>query len=395
MVPRCVAGQREGMSDRTLLESTRKLAPLLQSLRESTERGRCLPPPLVEALVDAQLFRLAVPRADGGLETPAVAALEVFEELASHEAAAAWIVWNNTLPALLSRTLSAETRRALFGSSPTVTANSTRPTGRALRERDGYRISGRWSLVSGCELADVFLLRAIVPAPQGAPPGPPEMIMAYLPKDACRIVDTWNAGGLRGSGSHDVIVENAWVSAERCVSFLQPLQLTAALYRMPFAASLSAGCASIGLGIARGALETLRTLAQTKVLTDRGVPLRDQPGVLVRVARAQAQLAAARAYLHEAVGEAWRACEAQVPVTLEQRAGVWKAALHAAASAKDVVRSAYELAGASALYESCPLERAHRDLHAVGQHVILQELWLEESGRVALGVAPLSPMFMS
>jgi hypothetical protein len=57
------------------------------------------------------------------------------------------------------------------------------------------------------------------------------------------------------------------------------------------------------------------------------------------------------------------------------------------------VRTAYEQAGASALYETCPIERAHRDLHAATQHVILQELWLEEAGRVALGAAPLAPLF--
>jgi alkylation response protein AidB-like acyl-CoA dehydrogenase len=221
------------------------------------------------------------------------------------------------------------------------------------------------------------------------------MIMAYVSRADCQIVDTWRAGGLRGTGSHDVVVEDVRVPADHCVWFLHPLQLTTALYRMPFAATLSAGCASICLGIARGALETLTSLAATKILPDRGVALRDQPALLARVARMQSQLASARLLLHHAIGEAWQVSESGRAVTLEQRANVWQAALHAAGSAKDVVRTAYEAAGSSALYESCPLERAHRDLHAVMQHVIVQELWLEESGRVALGIPPLSPMFLS
>src|SRR5262245_3395798 len=111
MAARAASRQRLAMDNSSLLESTRALAPLLQSLRDQTERGRGLLPPLVAALLDAKLFLLAVPKADGGLEAPSVQALQVFEELASHEAAAAWVVWNNTLPALMSRYLSAGVRR--------------------------------------------------------------------------------------------------------------------------------------------------------------------------------------------------------------------------------------------------------------------------------------------
>ena len=83
---------------------------------------------------------------------------------------------------------------------------------------------------------------------------PPELIMAYVPKPSCRIVDTWQAGGLRGTGSHDVIVEDEFVPEAKSISFSQPSRLHAPLYRMPFAATMSAGCAAICLGIARSAL---------------------------------------------------------------------------------------------------------------------------------------------
>jgi indole-3-acetate monooxygenase len=378
------------MTVRTILDTARALAPLMLSLRAQTERDRRPPPALVEALIDAQLFRLAVPREQGGLEASPLDALCMFEELASSEAAVAWLVWNNTLPALMSRHLSPAARSALFGPR-TVLANSTRPTGRAVRERDGFRVSGRWALVSGCELADVLLLRALV-EPLATPP---EMIMAYLPRRACEIVDTWHAGGLRGTGSHDVIVDAEWIPVTHCVSFTQPLQLGSALYAMPFAATLSAGCASLCLGIARSALHTLLELGRAKQLTDRGAALRDQPTFLTQLAAMQAEHAAARMLLHAVVSEAWRTSQAGAPVTMEERARIWQAAHHAASAAKRVVRKAYELAGASALFESCPIERAHRDLHAAAQHIILQEAWLEDAGRVALGGEPLAPLFAS
>jgi alkylation response protein AidB-like acyl-CoA dehydrogenase len=108
----------------------------------------------------------------------------------------------------------------------------------------------------------------------------------------------------------------------------------------------------------------------------------------------QAALAAARLLLHDAVHAAWRSCERQEPVSMSARANMFAAAQHAAKAALQIVRSSYELAGASALYESCPLERAHRDIHAATQHVILSELWLEDAGRIALGAAPRSPLFV-
>jgi indole-3-acetate monooxygenase len=381
---------------RSPVEAARALRPLIRELREETEAGRRLPARLVEALVDAGLFRLAVPRVDGGLEASPLDALAVYEELAGEEASAAWIVWNNTLPGFVSKFLSSDMRHELFAPPRTVMANSTRPTGRALPSAGGYRISGRWSLVSGCELADRVLLRCVVAPAQDAPHGgPPDLIMAYMPRESCRIVDTWHASGLRGTGSHDVVVEDELVPGEATVAFHRAPLLATPLYRMPFAATLSAGCAAIALGIARAATEAVVELARTKASVDTGAALRDRGSFLARLAQMKARQSAARLLLHSTLERAFLACSAGQPVTLEDRAEIWAASYHAALAAKDVVRLAHELLGASALYTSCPLERAHRDLHAVTQHVILQELWQEDAGRVWLEAPPLAPLFAS
>jgi indole-3-acetate monooxygenase len=374
--------------------AARALAPLITSCREETENARCLPPKVTAALFESNLFRLAAPAAEGGLEAPPLEALGVYEELAFAEASVAFIVWNNSLPALLSRFLADEVRHELFGGPGTVTANSTRPSGRALRSDGGFRVSGHWALVSGCELASHLLLRCIVAPESGASGGaPPEFIMAYVPRRSCRIVDTWHVGGLRGTGSHDVVVEDEFVPSVRCISFAQPSRVNTPLYRMPFAATLSAGCASICLGIAQAAVRTLLDLALTKAQVDFTPKLRDRPSLQLEVARLTSQQAAARLELRAAVEAAWRACCAERRVTLVECAAIWAAAQHASATAKDVVRRAYDAAGASALYVSCPLERAHRDIHAVNQHIILNESWLEDAGRVWLELEPKNPMF--
>jgi indole-3-acetate monooxygenase len=375
--------------------AARELRSLIVSARDETENARKLAPKVVTALIDSNLFRLAVPRSEDGLEAAPLDALDVFEELARAEASVAWIVWNNTLPALMSRFLGAEVRQELFSAPQTVTANSTRPSGRATRCEDGFRVSGRWSLVSGCELAEHLLLRCVVaPASEVASPTP-ELLMVYLPARACRVLDTWHAGGLRGTGSHDVLVEDELVPAARAVSFSQPPELRAPLYRMPFAATLSAGCAAICLGIAQNSIDSLLDLTRAKVPLDGGGALRDRPALQAEIARLMAAQGAARLLLHSTLAAAWRACTEDRPVTLEERAAIWAASAHVSAAAREVARRAYACAGATALYASCPLERAHRDIHAVCQHVILSELWLEDAGKVWLGSKPVNPMFAS
>jgi alkylation response protein AidB-like acyl-CoA dehydrogenase len=376
-----------------LLERTRQLRGLVHSARDETEQKRCLAASVKQALVDAGLFRLAVPAVHGGVEAPPVEALLVFEELASVEASAAWIVWNNTLPALLSKFLDAPAGRELFADARTLMANSTRPSGRARPSRDGFCVAGRWSLVSGCELASHVLVRCVLPEQGDVASRQPQFFMAYLPRARCQIVDTWHAGGLRGTGSHDVLIEDVFVPAAHCVAFGRPRQLDTPLYRMPFAATLSAGCAAVCLGIARAALEALIELALHKVSVDSGAPVREQSSLQVEIADLTTQRAAARRWLHDAIDEAWRCCSAGRPPTLQETAQLWGAARHAAEVSRRVVRRAYAAGGASSLYTQCPLERAHRDIHAATQHIILGQSWTQDAGRVLLGQQPVHPLF--
>lgn len=102
---------------------------------------------------------------------------------------------------------------------------------------------------------------------------------------------------------------------------------------------------------------------------------------------------AARLLLYSALREVWAACTQGLTVTTAQRAHLWESGHHAAHVATAVVRSMYEAAGSSALYVDCPLERAHRDIHAVMLHVVFAPFWLEAAGQVRLGLTPRIPIF--
>jgi alkylation response protein AidB-like acyl-CoA dehydrogenase len=378
------------------VRAARTLRATILAARQETETARRLAPSVVAGLIDTGLCRLAVPASLGGYEVEPVAALQVYEELAAAEASVAWIAWNNALPCLLSHFLADTVRAELFNDARRIFANSTRPSGKAVVADGGFHVSGRWSLVSGCELADWLLLMCVVTegnGPKVRSSGIPELRMAYVPKGSYTILDTWHVGGLRGTGSHDVVVDNVFVPTAWTHSFTDPSRLDRPLYRMPFAAMMSAGCAAMCLGIARTAIAALLELGSSKVQVDLGPGLRDRAEVQSKLAAAVVSTDAARLFLHHVLGDVWALCRQQTPLGELQHARLWEAAIHTAKTTKRAVTAMYEAAGASALYVDCPLERAHRDIHAITQHVVLAHKWLEASGRVRLGLKANDPLF--
>ena len=378
------------------LRAARALRRTIRATRHETEDSRCLAPKVVESLIAGGLCRLALPAGLDGHETAPAIALQIHEELAGADASVAWIVWINQFVGLASRYSPEAVRKDIFGDARRLFASSTRPSGKAVALEEGFNVSGRWSLVSGCELADWIPVMCVVlegNEPRMLAEGVPETRMVYLPKGSYRILDTWYVGGLRGTGSHDIIADDVFVPAERTFSFTDPAQDDRPLSRMPFFASVCACCAALCLGIAQAAVDTLLELAASKVQVDPFPATRDRPRVQVLMASSAAKLISARLLLYSAVRDAWAACTQGLTVTTAQRAHLWESGHYAAHVSRAVVRSMYEAAGASALYVDCPLERAHRDIHAVMQHVIFAPLWLEAAGQVRLGLTPTNPIF--
>jgi alkylation response protein AidB-like acyl-CoA dehydrogenase len=372
------------------------LRPDIVAARAETEAQRKLPDPIVTALVDAQLFRLALPLDLEGLELDPVVALEVYEELARAEASAAWLVWNSSLPCLFSRFLSDHMRKEVFAARGSIYTSSTRPTGRAVLENGSYRLSGRWSLVSGCMHADWLGLMYLVEKDgevQMIEPGAPHMRMAFVPTGSYEILDTWHVGGLRGTGSHDVVVEDLEVPVDKTFALTDPRHIDQAIGRIPIACTMSAGHAAICLGIAGAALDTVISVARTKVSVDPVPRLPDRASNQFLVAEAATKIAALRAQLHNTLGRLWEMVETDTDWTVDAVADVWSAAVTTGRECRSLVTAMYEVAGTPSLYVDCALERCHRDVHAAMQHVVTQRLWVEEAGRVKFGMEPTNPLF--
>lgn len=377
------------------LELARNLLPLLEAHRDETEARRCLAPVVVDALRRSGLARMAVVESLGGLETPTLEGLEVYELLAGVEASASWIVWNNSLPCLFGRFLLPAVREEIFGDSSFLYANSTRPSGRATQESEGLRVNGSWTLVSGCELAEWFALMCIAGPTSCDANGPPEMRLVFLRRNETRIVDTWHAGGMRGTGSHDVIVEDLVVPESRAIApFGDELTLERPIARVPIVCTLAAGFAAQALGVARVSLSAVEDLARTKVTPGPAPDLRDRPVAQSGCAKAAVAIRAARAQLFESVRNIWSKAELNDPIDAHDVSRLWSASLFADQVSERVVNSMYAIGGTASVYTSCKLERAHRDLHVMMRHVVAQPMWLEDAGRVAFGLAPINPQYI-
>src|SRR5688572_1600718 len=246
--------RRENMSELvTLAES---LIPLIRELRHTTENDRRIAEPIVKEIRKSDLCRMLLDTGAPPRYTPEEW-LRVLETLAGVEASVSWLVWNNTLPCFWARFLDDAGRARLFGDASRLFAGSTRPTGQAVATQGGFRLSGRWSLVSGCELADYLHLISLVYA-DGAPrmlaPGQPDLRLLFVPKGRYAILDTWHVGGLRGSGSHDVVVEDVFVPVEDSFAPAPPVASNSPLAQLPAIPMMIAGIGAQFLGMARAAL---------------------------------------------------------------------------------------------------------------------------------------------
>jgi indole-3-acetate monooxygenase len=302
-----------------------------------------------------------------------------------------WLVWNNTLPCFWARFLDDAGRARIFGDSSRLFAGSTRPTGQAVPAAGGFRLSGRWSLVSGCELADYVHLMSLVHengVPRMLAPGKPDLRVLFVPKGRYKILDTWHVGGLRGSGSHDVVVP-----AEDSFSPAPPVAGNSQLAQLPIIPVMTAGIAAQFLGMARAAIAVTLEILRKKVSVDPGASIRERPSVLADLASYSAAVAAAGRHLHTSIASVWDNVKNTLP-TAEDRAALFSASLYAAATGRAGVVAMHAAAGTPALYIDCPLERTIRDLQTMEQHIAAQPLWLEDAGRVLVGHEPTNPLFM-
>jgi indole-3-acetate monooxygenase len=372
--------------------AARRLQPLIREHADETERGRRLAAPVVEALRSSGLFMMGLASQMGGHETPILQALRAIEEVSYADGASGWnvmITFDTELWAGFLRGASRDLVASI--TQPIVTGTLSSP-GKIEKTDGGYRISGRWKFGSGCQNADVILVGAVLC--EGGKPtltsrGAPQLLQIALRPSEVNILDTWRVTGLRGTGSHDFTIDNLLVAAERAL----PLNITepferGPLYAFPMLASFAVAKGAVALGIARHAIATFKELAHTKVPATKSRALREQPSTQIDLAHAEAIVHSSRAFLNQAVEEGWQELVAGRQIPEQLRALIRLAATDCVGRCAEAVDLMYKAAAASAIHESCALERCFRDAHVVGAHITVQPAMYEAVGRVLLDLPP-------
>ena len=375
------------MIDERLVARARVAAAVIAPLSAAIEAGRRLPPLAVDALVGAGVFKLLVPRVYGGSQAHPATMLAVIEEIARADGAAGWCTMVGATSGLMSVHLEDDIARQVYGPDSAKTCGVFAPMGRAVETASGYRVSGRWPFASGCEHSEWRMGGAIVMGPTGPaellPSGAPDVRSILFRADETKVIDTWDTSGLRGTGSHDLEVTDVVVPRGRTVSLITGLPKHAG-YTLPFFGVLAAGVAGVGLGIARAALDSFVGMAKTKTPPGSKRTLAHRELVQVDVGKAEARLAAARAFLYEALEEASTVASASDAPSLTSRARLRLAATHAAEESAAVTSLAYQGGGGAAIYAKSPLQRYFRDAHVVTHHLMVAPTSTMLAGRVLL-----------
>jgi len=373
----------------SFIEAACDLAPEIRKAADEIERLRRLPAPLVESLAAAGLFRLWIPRSLGGAEADPMTLLRVVEEISRADGAAGWCVAIGGEYGAFGGYLRAEAAREIYGSDPCVfTCGALRPFGEAVIVDGGYRVTGRWPLGSGCQHSSWIVggCRLVEAGqPRLGAEGTPVTRLLFFPAGDCKIIDTWHSIGLRGTGSHDYAVTDLLVPTSHALSFREPPVEPGPLYALPTIALFATVLAAVPLGVARHAIELLTELARNKIASRSRRLVGEDATIQSDLGRAEAVLRSARAFLYEALDEAWRVVSAGHTLDHARRAMLWLAATHAASGAKKVAELMFSAGGSASPYIGAGLERCVRDIHASAQHVTLAPPNYQMAGQAFLG----------
>ena len=372
----------------TPVEAARALAPLIREHADAIERDRCLPPPVLQGLIEADLFRLLAPRELGGAEADPLTVCRVVEEISKVDGATGWCVMIGTCYSLFGGLLPAAASREIFTGPESVAAGAFRLNGTARAVEGGYVVSGRWPLGSGIPHATWALGGCRVcdgETPREGPDGGPVPLIAFFPKAEAEVLDTWHVAGLRGTGSHDYQVSELFVPEHRISWWSREPVAPGPLYTLPALALFAPVIGCVSLGIARHAIDAFKELAAVKTASRSATVLGKRPVAQAQLGEAEGLLRAGRAFLYETVEASWQAAQQGQRLTWEQRGLMWLAATQASALAAQAVDLVFKAGGATSVYATFPLERCLRDIRTATQHIAVIPTNYEVAGQMFMG----------
>lgn len=376
---------------RYLLDAVESVRPVVLAGIDKAEAEYTLSSASFDALYDAGLFWLKLPEVLGGAEADPSIQIEVIAALAEVDASAAWSVMiGSQSTGLPAAWLPDDALQVVFGGKRRpVVAGSLMPSGTAERVPGGYRVNGRWGFASGirhCEWVNATVRFA--DAPSG---GLPSLRRVVLPTSEVEVHDTWDAVGLKGSGSCDFSIDDRFVPDSFSWGFTDPPRRGGLLYLLGLPGYVAYEHAALALGVGRGAIDLVLKKATGKARGFEGSIVADRPAFQRDLGRMDLQLAAARAMTFEVFQEVWSGLEPGTGPLPSQQARMRSAASLATEMSLEVVTRLFRYSGGEAVYASNDLQRYWRDLNTAAQHFLVSESAFENHGKYLLGHPDAKP----
>lgn len=377
-----------------MLADIRELAPVIARRVAQFDAERRMPIDVVDMLRAIGVFRVFAPHSHGGLEIDLPSAVQVITALSRIDGSLGWTAMIGSGSAIFAPLLPKETYHQVYRNGPDVIlGGSVAPVGTAELAAGGWRVTGRWPFASGCLHAD-WLIGVCVMMEDGEPipgqagaSGLPTIRGFALPAHEWLIEDTWYVAGLKGTGSNHIALTDKLVPAANFFDLNGPPCEPGPLYRglLP---SLPLFHGAFAVGMAQGALDELLAMANTgRQQLRAATPMRESETFQFELGRVAADVRAVQAVHQAQVAGNWQHALAgtlkdEARYVESTQTGIWLAN-----TAVRVADACFSLGGGSALYETSPLQRRMRDMHAAAQHAAVQQRHNVGAGKLLLAAS--------
>ncbi|MEA3150683.1 MAG: indole-3-acetate monooxygenase [Gammaproteobacteria bacterium] len=371
---------------KTPLNAGGALATLLAAVKERRaefEANQQISDDVVALMKEAGVYRALVARRFGGDEVSPMDFLRLIETISMADGSAGWVA-SFGFSAIYLSALPVATLQTIYANGPDVVfAGGIYPPQKAVPVAGGLEVSGRWSWGSGCYGAELIGVGIKVDG-AGSTGGLP--LTAVMPRERVRIVKNWDVNGMKGTGSHDVVVDkvvvpDAWTFIRGGES-----SLDTPVYRYPTMALAAQVLAVVALGIARAALDDITSIAGGRGSITGAPVLADRAYVQIGIAEAEAALRSARGFFYESTEQAFSTLLAGDELDIKSRNLLRLSSSHAAKIGSQVAQTAYRLSGTTGIFTGHSIAQRFQDALIVPQHAFLSEGTWQSAGRILLGL---------
>lgn len=379
-----------------LLARARALLPAIRSRAARTHESGRVPDETIAEMKAAGLFKVVRPKRYGGFEMHPAVLYEVQMVLAEACMSTAWVQGLLAVHDFQLALFDDRAQADVWDADRDALISSTyQPVGKVTRVEGGFRLSGHWRFSSGSLHAQWVFLGSI--APPATPDGTPDLVTFLLPRSDYQVIPgSWDVFGLRGTGSLDIVVDDAFIPEYRTHSMSDGFTIdeqkglevnTAPLFRLPWGQLFARVVSSAQIGSLKGALDAFVEIARNRVSSADGTIMASSAHAARVAARVQSDIAEMRGTLRSSFDSMLASVENQGSIPMEDRLRFRLEAATIARRCARQVDSIMEILGTAGIYNDSPVLPFWRDIMASRAHFANNPDNLEISvGGYSLGI---------